>query len=122
VERNAAAAAVQWRLAAEQGHAGAQAHLASALMHGEGVRADPAEALRLARASAAQGDVDGAFALGSFFREGAGGIGVDRREAARWFAKAAELGDEGAARALRELAAAGVAEAAAALRRLDAAR
>jgi hypothetical protein len=50
----------------------------------------------------------------------ANGLGVpqDDREAARWFAKSAAQGDEDSITSLRELAAEGVPEAAAALRRL----
>ena len=46
------------------------------------------------------------------------GVPADNREAAKWLAKGAEKGHEGCIKGLRELAAGGVAEAAAALRRL----
>ncbi len=55
--------------------------------------------------------------MGLLFAEG-WGVKQDKREAARWWAKSAAQGDEAAITNLRTLAAEGVPEAAAALRRL----
>ena len=74
-------------------------------------------ALRFARLSAEQGEPVGAFHAGAIYATGQG-VPADYREAARWFARGAVKGEEHCIEQLRELAAEGVPEAAAALRRL----
>ena len=106
-----------WKLAAAQGHVGAQGNLANAYRFGKGVAEDCAAALLFARRSAEQGDPIGAFHVGQIYERGEG-VPVDKREAAKWYAKGAEKGQEGCIKGLRRLAAGGVAEAVAALRRL----
>ena len=78
---------------------------------------DFAAVLLFARCGADGGNPAGAFHVGAIYELGQG-VPVDMREASKWFAKGAEKGDEGCITCLRDLAAGGVAEAAAALRRL----
>ena len=106
-----------WQLAAAQGHADAQSNLANAYRFGKGVAVDFAAALLFARRSAEQGEPVGAFHAGAIYALGQG-VPVDKPEAAKWYAKGAEKGQEDCIKLLRLLAAEGVAEAAAALRRL----
>ena len=91
--------------------------MANAYRFGKGVAVDFAAALLFARRSAEQGERVGAYHVGAIYGLGQG-IPVDKREAAKWYAKGAEKGDEKSIKCLRSLAAEGVAEAAAALRRL----
>jgi len=70
-----------------------------------------------ARRSADQGNAFGEFHVGALYASG-WGVLRDPRAATLWFERAAKKGDEGARKALRELAAEGVPEASAALRRL----
>ena len=117
VPQDLAEAARLWRQAADKGHAKAEAELARAYMHGRGVEKDYDAALRLARRAADKGDALGERQMGILYGNG-WGAPQDIREATRWFAKSAAQGDEDAITNLRELAAASVPEAAAALRRL----
>jgi TPR repeat protein len=117
VPQDLAEAARLWRQAADKGHAGAEAELSRAYMNGDGVEKDYDAALRLARRAADKGNAIGEYYMGVFFAEG-WGVPLENREAARWWAKSAAQGDEDAITNLRELAAAGVPEAVAALRRL----
>jgi len=117
VREDKAEAVRLWKLAAEQGHAGALGNLADAYRFGIGVAVDFAAALLFARRAADGGSPAGAFHAGAIYALGQG-VPVDKREASKWFAKGAEKGDEGCIKCLRDLAAGGVAEAAAALRRL----
>jgi TPR repeat protein len=78
---------------------------------------DFAAALLFARRSADGGNAVGAYHAGGIYHLGQG-VPVDTREAVKWYAKGAEKSDEGCIEGLRLLAAQGVAEAAAALRRL----
>ena len=78
---------------------------------------DFAAVLLFARCGADGGNPAGAFHVGAIYELGQG-VPVDMREASKWFAKGAEKGDEVCIKRLRALAAGGVAEAAAALRRL----
>ena len=92
-ERGDIAAALEaWMPLAEAGDARAQAAIGSLYIHGNGVAADYAEALRWTRRAAEQGDVTGQFNMGTIH---AGGLGVERdyAEAAEWFARAAEQDD-----------------------------
>jgi TPR repeat protein len=86
-------------------------------MLGHGVEKDYDAALRLARRAADKGNAFGERCMGLLYANG-WGVPQDKREAARWWAKSAAQGDEDAIWNLRELAADGVPEAAAALRRL----
>ena len=86
-------------------------------MLGEGVAADYAAAMQLARRSANQGNKVGEAIVGVLFENG-WGVPRDLRAAALWVAKAATRGNELAKTHLLELAAAGVPDAAAAVRRL----
>ena len=52
-----------YRLAAAQGHAGAQVFLGQMFENGKGVAKDRGEAIRLYRLAAAQGDADATEAL-----------------------------------------------------------
>jgi hypothetical protein len=61
-------------------------------MLGEGVEANPVEAVRLFRLAAEQGNVAGQTALGVAYQYG-NGVEKDAREAAMWYLKAAEQGD-----------------------------
>ena len=67
--------------------------------------------------AANKGDAFGERYMGMIYANG-WGVPQDKREAARWWAKSAAQGNENAIKGLRMLAAAGVPEAAAALRRL----
>ena len=78
---------------------------------------DYAAALRFARRAADKGDGGGESSLGALYANG-WGVPQDVREGIKWYAKAAAQGYEGAIMYLRRHAAAGVPEAAAALRRL----
>ena len=86
-------------------------------MNGNGVARDYAAAMIWSRRAAEQGNVDAEYNMGVLY---ANGWGVTRnpRAASVCFELAAKQGDEGAAQALRNIAAEGVPEAAAALRRL----
>ena len=66
-----------YRLAADQGHAGAQNNLAVCLAQGKGVEKDEAEAVRYYRLAADQGDADAQFQLALYL---ASGQGVSRDE------------------------------------------
>lgn len=85
-------AVLQFRKAAEKGHAGAENALGIALVNGRGVEADPVEGVRWIGKAAEQGLADAQNNLGSIH---AAGIGVpkDLATAAAWFRKAAEEGD-----------------------------
>jgi TPR repeat protein len=117
VPQDKAMAVRLWLQAADKGHAKAEAALALAYTLGEGVAQDYAAALRFARRAADQGDAGGMTNLGVLYVNG-WGVPQDLREAIKLYAKAAEMGYNVAISNLRELAAAGVPEAAAALRRL----
>ena len=105
------------KLAAAQGHAGAQGNLASAYRSGRDVAVDFAAALLVARRAADGGNAVGAYHAGQIYEFGQG-VPVDKREAVKWYAKGAEEGQGECIECLRALAAEGVAEASAALRRL----
>jgi TPR repeat protein len=95
MKRDFAAAAKWFRLAAAQGHAGAQFCLASQLAAGEGVTRDYTEAAKWYGLAASQGDVSAQFRMGELLNEGRG-VAQDHAAAATWFRKAAEHGDAGA--------------------------
>ncbi len=80
-----------YRLAAAQGHAGAQNFLAYMFDNGDGVVQDYAEALRLYRLAADQGHADAQFNLGLKLRKGQG-VAQDYAEAVRLYRLAAAQG------------------------------
>jgi TPR repeat protein len=84
---------------------------------GDGVAVDYAAAMLWARRSADQGDAVGEHSLAVIYENGLG-VPKDLRLAATFYARAATKGHDDAKKALLELAAAGVAEAVAAVRRL----
>jgi TPR repeat protein len=70
--------------------------------NGEGVAQDQAEAVRLWRLAAAQGDADAQFNLGAMFANGEG-VAQDKAEAVRLYRLAAAQGHAKAAAALKRL-------------------
>jgi uncharacterized protein len=95
-------AARHFRLAAEQGHAGAKTRLGLALLFGRGIKRNLIEGETWLRRAAIDGDRLAAAALGDFHAS------PDRdpanpEEAAQWYRRAAELGHPGAARALARM-------------------
>ncbi len=69
---------------------------------GEGVAQDKAEAVRLYRLAAAQGDADAQYMLGYMFSNGEG-VAQDQAEAVRLWRLAAAQGHAKAAAALKRL-------------------
>jgi hypothetical protein len=103
-ERNRAAAAPErssdreadrlFKLAADQGHAWAQAALGNFPEHGRGsLTKDDREAARLYKLAADQGDANALASLGLFYQQGRGGLPKDDGEAARLFRLAADQRD-----------------------------
>jgi uncharacterized protein len=90
-----------YRRAAEGGDADAMANLALMYEDGRGV-ANEVEAVRLYRLAADAGSTDAMVNLDSMYEEGLG-VEPDPAEARKWYGKAAELGDEDAREALKEL-------------------
>jgi hypothetical protein len=70
--------------------------------NGQGVAQDYAEAVRLYRLAADQGDADAQFNLGVMFEYGQG-VAKNRAEAIRWYRLAAAQGQANATAALRRL-------------------
>ena len=88
--------AVRWyRLAAEQGHAGAQFFLGQMYNSGKGVAEDAVEAVRWYRLAAEQGLAAAQGNLGLMYDSGKG-VAEDAVEAVRWYRLAAEQGHAGA--------------------------
>jgi TPR repeat protein len=86
------AEAVRWlRLAADQGHAQAQADLALFYSNGLGVAQDYAEAVRWLRLAADQGQINALHNLGGMYRNGLG-VPQDYVEAHKWRNLAAARG------------------------------
>ena len=99
------AAAIRWyRLAAEQGNAGAQLNLGLMYTRGEGVPQDDAEAVRWYRLAAEQGQVIAQFNLGVNYDRGEG-VPKGAVNAYAWFNIAAARGYTNAKKA-KELVAA----------------
>ena len=88
---NDVVAAVWFRLAASQGHAGAQFRLGNAYAQGTGVGMDKERAVMWHEEAAAQGDRYSQYVLGCFFENG-DGVPVDCDAAVRWYRLAAALG------------------------------
>jgi len=89
IPRDDAAAALWYRKAAEQGHAGAQHHLGSRNLQGLGVPKDSAQAAHWYRKAAEQGDRESQYNLGVMCAAGEG-VSRDDAEAVAWYRKAAE--------------------------------
>ncbi|MDH3505206.1 MAG: sel1 repeat family protein [Nitrospirota bacterium] len=88
------AEAARWsRLAADQGHVGAQVLLGSLYHDGWGVPQDYDEALRWFRLAAEQGNADAQAKLGYIYYKGQG-VSQDPTEAFRWYKMAAEQGEK----------------------------
>jgi TPR repeat protein len=84
--------AVKWyRLAAEQGDAGAQLSLGVMYDNGEGVAKDDAEAVKWYRLAAEQGNASAQSNLGMMYDNGEG-VAKNDAEAVKWYRKAAEQG------------------------------
>lgn len=95
--------AVRWyRLAAEQGHAGAQYSLGVHYALGQGVEKDYPESARWYRLAAEQDHAGAQYLLGSAY-ETSSGVEHDFSEAVRWYRLAAENGDEKAKERLESL-------------------
>ena len=90
-------AAKKFKLAADAGHAGAQAQFALGLERGQMLD----EAIEFYRMSAAQGHKDGQYGLGSIYMSGEG-IPVDFAEARKFFALAGAQGHQVAIQALAD--------------------
>jgi TPR repeat protein len=73
--------------------------------NGLGVAQDYAEAVRLYRLAAAQGDAAAQHSLGRLFHHGGHGVAKDREEAIRWYRLAAAQGVASATAALKDLGA-----------------
>lgn len=91
VPKDYAEAAMYFRLAAEQGHNGAQFVLGEFYFNGRGVEQNYAEALKWWSASANQGNVWAQYNLGVMYETGQG-VTQNLTEAARWYRSAAEQG------------------------------
>ncbi len=97
------AEAARWyRLAAEQGHAGAQYSLGLIYAMGRGVEQDYAEAAQWYRLAAEQGHTGAQFLLGSLYETGSD-VERDFSDAMRWYRLAAENGDNEAKERLESL-------------------
>ena len=81
-----------YRLAAAQGHAGAQCNLAVMYDNGTGVPQDYTEAVRLYRLAASQGEAGAQCNLAMMYENGTG-LPQDHAEAARLYRRAADQGD-----------------------------
>ena len=81
-----------FRLAAEQGHAGAQNRLGNCYKNGQGVRHNFIEAVRWYTKAAEQGHAFAQNNLGNCYYRG-WGVERDYNEAVKWFRKAAEQGN-----------------------------
>ena len=115
--RNPAKAVHVWLFAAEQGDADAQDFLSTCYSTGEGTVRDDAAAVMWARRAADQGHASGMGNLGTLYCLGVG-VPKDMRVGVSWLSRSAEKGREEAKMVLDKLAAEGVPEAVAAVRRL----
>jgi hypothetical protein len=73
-----------WRRLAEDGSAIAACNIGVVHQRGEGVPANPAEAMRWYRVAADRDDVEAQYRLGLMYLRGEG-VGADEQEAHRWF-------------------------------------
>ena len=84
--------AVKWyRLAAEQGYAGAQYNLGTMYDNGQGVPQDYKTAVKWYRLAAEQGYADAQYNLGVMYSKGQG-VPQDYKTAVKWYRLAAEQG------------------------------
>lgn len=86
-------AAAWFARAAAQGNAEGEFGLARMLAVGEGIARDPAQALRWMKAAAEQDFPPALSGLALWLEVGIGGIAADAQGAARYWLRAAELGD-----------------------------
>jgi len=108
VPENATEATKWYRLAAQQGHAGAQIYLGSIYRAGSrGVERDDREAERWFRLAAEQAHRDGQYLLGDMLENGLG-CDQDYAEARRYYELAAEQGKASALSALAHIYSAGL--------------
>ena len=91
VEQSDEKAAVYYQLAADQGHAGAQARLGFLYMDGIGVEQSYEKAEKYLRSAADQGDVNGQYGLGILYANGFG-VGQSYEKAAEYYRSAADRG------------------------------
>ncbi len=84
-----------YRKAAEQGDATAQANLGWCYENGEGVEKNMSEAVKWYRKAAEQGHKDAQCNLGVCYENGEG-VEKDMTEAVKWYRKAAEQGNASA--------------------------
>jgi hypothetical protein len=93
VEQNYVEAAAWFRIAADQGHVGAQHNLALMYENGEGVPQDYSEAAKWYRMAAEQGNAGSQNNLGGLYESGLG-VATDYAVAIEWYRKGADGGDE----------------------------
>ncbi len=103
VEKNEAQAVDYFRRAAQLGFAGSFPAVGEAYYAGRGVNRDLREAERWYREGAKRGVSTGLAGMGMLYERGEGGLAKDMAEAAMYYRKAAEAGDEFALQRLREL-------------------
>ena len=84
--------ALSVRAIAERGYAAAIADLGQAYEFGDGVKRDPAEALRLYKQASEKGFLPAFAAVALIYSNGLAGI-VDHQEAMRWLERGAAAGD-----------------------------
>jgi len=88
--------AMRWyRMAADQGYAGAQNNIGVLYKNGSGVAQDYSEAMRWYRMAADQGYAGAQFNIGLLYGNGSG-VAQDYSEAMRWYRMAADQGYAGA--------------------------
>ena len=92
VEQSDEKAAVYCQLAADQGHAPAQAHLGFLYADGIGVEQSYEQAEKYFRLAADQGDADGQYGLGILYGNGFG-VAQSYEKAAEYYRLAADQGD-----------------------------
>jgi hypothetical protein len=90
LERNEQAA-IWYRKAAEQGHAGAQKNYADMLMTGKGVACDRLQAFQWYTMAADQNIAEAQYSLGEFYRKGED-VAVNLDKAVKWYCLARENG------------------------------
>ena len=95
-----------YRLAAEQGHAGAQCNLGFCYDEGQGVTQSYTEAVKYYRLAAEQGHATAQCNLGLCYEKGQG-VTLSKEEAIKWYKKAAQQGDSRAKEALQRLGVSG---------------
>ncbi len=92
-----------YKLAAEQGNDGAQANLAVMYRDGRGVPQSDEEAVRLFRLAAERGNMFALSDLGYMYETGRGGLPRDAIEAAHFYERAANKGNDWARERLKKL-------------------